>query len=753
MRGMNKKLLAAVLLSSTCSAFAAPVGETFSLRTAHTEMTFARHGASWLVQDYGPVCSGAADVAALATPPRWSGTDSKNATLAVRGADSFSGGSPERFGGLAVVHADGCLSTELGAASAETVADLPGVTHLVLSFKDPVYPFFVVQHFRAMGASDVIETWLEIRHAEKGPVRLSSMASLSFRLPAPAPELHLLSLVGRWAAENQISEAPVARGQAVSLLSRCGIHSAWDAAPAFMLSIGPRASETSGHVLGAILAWSGPADARVLRDSGDSVLVSLGVGLPDGPYVLDPGRTLVLPRVALTFSAAGKGAVSRSFHRWARDYQFRDGHILHPVLLNSWEGAGMDFTESSLASMMDGAHGLGAEMFVLDDGWFANGKFARNDDRRGLGDWVINTNKLPHGLGALAGEANKRGLAFGLWVEPEMANTTSDLATAHPSWILRESGRRLRQGRGGTQVVLDLANPAVQSNLFDQLDAVYKGIPSLAYVKWDANADVMNAGSAFLPADRQANLWFDYTAGLYSLLDRLHQAYPHIILQACASGGGRMDYGFLRYADEFWASDDTDARERVFIQWGASQFFPACAMASHITACPNGQAGNRTLPMKFRCNVAMSGRLGVELVPGHLSTNELAAVRAAVAAYKTTLRPIVQQGDLYRLVSPLDHDHAALMYVSPDRSAAVVFLYGLVRRVYQDFLPPLVLQGLDPARRYSVSELDVDPDPEKGPHSSALGKVVGGDALMQLGLPVRLYPNYDSAVFVLKASN
>ncbi|OQC22595.1 MAG: Alpha-galactosidase [Verrucomicrobia bacterium ADurb.Bin070] len=327
-----------------------------------------------------------------------------------------------------------------------------------------------------------------------------------------------------------------------------------------------------------------------------------------------------------------------------------------------------------------------------------------------------------------------------------MANTTSELVERHPEWVLQEKSRPLRKGRGGTQVVLDMTNPAVRDNLFGQMDALITGIPGLAYIKWDANADFMNAGSTYLGADRQPNLWFDYTSGLYDLLGRLHAKYPGIMMKACSSGGAHMDYGFLRYADEFWTSDNTDARQRVFIQWGAGHFYPACAMAAHVTASPNHQT-HRTTPLKFRFDVAMSGRLGFELHPKGMATNEIAFAKKAVADYKR-LRPVIQQGDLYRLVSPWGNSYASLMIVNDDKTQAVVFLYGLNRGIMSDFPAPLMLQGLDPSRRYTLTELNK----EKRDHSRVNGKALNGAALMAMGLPVKLEGDYDSAVFELSAA-
>ena len=389
--------------------------------------------------------------------------------------------------------------------------------------------------------------------------------------------------------------------------------------------------------------------------------------------------------------------------------------------------------------MMDGVKEMGGEMFVLDDGWFGRGKYARdekNRDRAGLGDWCVNTNKLPHGLGWLADEAERRGLRFGLWVEPEMANTKSWLAEAHPGWILREEGRDLVKGRGKTQVTLDFCNPAVRDSLFEQLDAVYAEIPSLAYVKWDCNANIWNPGSPHLAADRQPNLWYDYANGYLELMARFAAKRPHIMAQACASGGGRMDFGSLRYADEFWPSDCTDPYRRIFIQWGCSQFYPASAMACHVTASPNHQTKRET-PLKYRFDVAMSGRLGFELHPKDMTAEEIAFAKAAVADYRR-IRPVVQRGDLYRLVSPYEKPLSALEYVHDGN--AVVFALGL--KDIGEHIETLKLRGLDAEAKYSISEIDCG----ERLHAES-PKATTGRELMENGLVVRIAGDYDSAVF------
>ncbi len=650
-----------------------------------------------------------------------------------------------KHAGLQVIHADGAVTLRLMETGREEKTE--GAAKVVaIRLKDEHYPFEVVRYVRSWNDCDAVETWVEIRHTEPGPVRLIHADSFASRIDAKDSVVKVLSLAGKWGWEANVRESEVAAGQSVQLLSRAGTRDAWESNAGMMVSFGTDVGEEHGKVLGVALEWTGTTERRIRRDwDGKTTEVFAGIDMTTGPYTLDPGVTFVTPRAVLVWSERGRGEVSRQYHRWARRHLMPHGGDLHPVLLNSWEGSYFSFTEQTLLDMMDGVKEMGGEMFVLDDGWFGRGKYARdnkNRDKTGLGDWTVNPEKLPRGLGWLADEANARGLKFGLWVEPEMTNVRSWLAEEHPDWILRERNRPLALGRGGTQVVLDMTNPAVRDNLYGQLDAVYSTVPTLAYVKWDSNQNIVNPGSAYLAADRQPNLWYDYTIGLYELLARFQAKRPGVMVQACASGGGHMDFGFLRYADEFWTSDDTDPLRRVYIQWGASQFYPACAMACHVTDSPNHHTKRKT-PLKYRFDVAMTGRLGFELHPKNLTAEEVAFAKAAVADYKR-IRPVVQQGDLYRLASPYEKPLSAMMYVDEAKSAAALFALGLDRG--GDFSETLRLKGLDPAAKYDVTEID------RGGrlHAELSAEPVSGRDLMEKGVVVRLAGKYDSAAFEIR---
>lgn len=653
-----------------------------------------------------------------------------------------------RGGGFAATHADGGLSTLLIAEKAERIPDVEGAEHVVLHFRDETHPLYIDQHFRALEDCSVVETWIDVRNDEGGSVRLSRMDSFAVDFPVLADEYHVLHLSGQYGGEAQVFENELNRGETIAFGSTSGVRDSFESNAGLMVSIGRAADETSGTVLGGVLCWSGIWQISASRTGVDALSLRAGVENRFGAYVLDTGKSITLPVFAFTWTNGGKGQVTRNIHRWARKWRLPAGHKDRPVLLNSWEGSYFSFTEKTLVDMMDGVKEMGGEMFVVDDGWFGVGKYARDDIRKdtvGLGDWVANPKKLPRGLVSLSDAAKKRGLRFGLWIEPEMICTNSWLYERHPDWILREKTRPVRVDRGNSQTVLDLANPAVRDNILAQLDALRKSTPGLAYWKWDANCDFLNLGSPYLDAGHQANFPFDYTKGVYDLLARLRALDPNIDIQACSSGGGHADYGFLQYSDEIWGSDYTDARERIFIQWGEQMFYPAQTVGAHVTVCPNLQTG-RSTPLKFRFDVAMSGRLGFELHPGDLTPEERVYAKACVETYKR-IRPTVQRGDLYRLVSPYGHSRASVMFVNETKTHAIVFLWGLERSQPRDVVPPLKLQGLDADRRYRIGELNCLAG--MAGHSRAVGKIVGGKALSEVGLPARLAGDHDSAVFEL----
>ena len=379
---------------------------------------------------------------------------------------------------------------------------------------------------------------------------------------------------------------------------------------------------------------------------------------------------------------------------------------------------------------------MGGELFVMDDGWFGE-KYPRLTDNSSLGDWKVDRNKLPNGISWLVEQADKHGIRFGIWIEPEMTNTVSELYEEHPEWIIKAPEREPVLGRGGTQFVLDLGNPEVQDFVFKIVDDLMTENPKIDYIKWDANMPISNHGSQYLPKNKQSHLYIEYHRGFAKVCDRIRAKYPDVTIQACASGGGRANWGVLPWFDEFWVSDNTDALQRIHMQWGTSYFFPAIAMASHISATPNHTVF-RTTSLKYRIDVAMSGRLGMEIQPRNMTQEERDLCRKAIAEYKE-IRPVVQQGDIYRLVSPYDgHNMASLMYVAPQKDEAV-FYWWKTETFYDDHLPRVKMAGLDPDRLYEVRELnriDNEPLPYEGLSFS-------GRFLMETGMEIPLKHKVD----------
>ncbi len=390
-------------------------------------------------------------------------------------------------------------------------------------------------------------------------------------------------------------------------------------------------------------------------------------------------------------------------------------------MLNNWETTYFNFDEKKLTEMFDHAKTLGVDMFLLDDGWFGN-KYPRSGSTSGLGDWQATKAKLPNGLGFLTEEATKTGIKFGIWIEPEMINAKSELYEKHPDWVL--SLPNLPQHTYRTQLVLDLSNPQVQDFVFKVVDNIMQTGTGVAFFKWDCNRMMTNAYSTYLK-NRQSHLYIEYTLGLYKVLDRIKIKYPQLPMMLCAGGGGRVDYGFLNYFTEFWASDNTDPYDRVFIQWGFSQFFPSLSICNHVTSW-----GNQSI--KFKTDVAMMGKLGFDINVNDLKEHELKYCQEAVANY-IRLSPIIWQGDLYRLISPYDEARAVLLYVNEVKSKAVLFSYTL-RPLYDPNFNFVRLQGLDASKKYKVVEINLMPNVRRSFDES--GNSYSGDFLMKNGLKV-----------------
>ena len=628
---------------------------------------------------------------------------------------------------IGVTHADGNMSTVLKVDTvSQSQEDGAQITRIRL--KDTVYPFYVTVCYKAYQDVDMIETWTEIENLGKKAVTLTRFDS--GHLPVRVGDVWISHLHGTWAAEGRLTQEPLERGMMV-IKNKDGARNAHTDHSEVMFSLDGKPQENVGRVIGAALCYSGNYELRIDTRDTDYHEFFAGINPDNSAYILESKEVFKTPELAFTYSGEGLSGASRNFHRWGRKYKLAHGDKERKILLNSWEGVYFDINEPGMDQMMADIAYMGGELFVMDDGWFGE-KYPRLTDNSSLGDWKVDRNKLPNGIGWLVEQADKHGIRFGIWIEPEMTNTVSELYEEHPEWIIKAPEREPVLGRGGTQLVLDLGNPEVQDFVFKIVDDLMTENPKIDYIKWDANMPISNHGSQYLPKNKQSHLYIEYHRGFAKVCDRIRAKYPDVTIQACASGGGRANWGVLPWFDEFWVSDNTDALQRIHMQWGTSYFFPAIAMASHISATPNHTVF-RTTSLKYRIDVAMSGRLGMEIQPRNMTQEERDLCRKAIAQYKE-IRPVVQFGDIYRLVSPYDgHNMASLMYVAPEKDQAV-FYWWKTETFYDDHLPRVRMAGLDPDKMYKVTELNrIDNVPLKYEGMSFSGKF-----LMENGLEIPL---------------
>ncbi len=617
--------------------------------------------------------------------------------------------------------------------------------------KDKIYPITVKVFYKAFKDVDMIETWTEISNDTKGTVILRKFDS--GYLPIRRGEVWASHFTGTWANETGLIQEELLPGT-LKIENKDGVRNAQTSHSEIMFSLDGKPSENSGDVIGAALCYSGNYHLEVITNDSDYHHFIAGINPDNSEYPLKKGESFTTPELALTFSSEGLSGASRNFHRWARAHKLAHGDKERKILLNSWEGVYFNINEPTMDKMMGDIAMMGGELFVMDDGWFGV-KYPRKTDNSSLGDWQVDESKLPHGIQWLVDAADSHKIKFGIWIEPEMANSVSELYEKHPDWVINAPGRELSQGRGGTQLVLDLGNPAVQDFVFGIVDDLMTKYPGIDYIKWDANMSVQSHGSNYLPKDEQSKLNIEYHRGFEKVCDRVRAKYPDLTIQACASGGGRANYGVLPWFDEFWVSDNTDALQRIYMQWGTSYFFPSIAMASHISTVPN-HTNMRVTPLKFRIDVAMSGRLGMELQPKDMTEDQIKFCQKAISEYKQ-IRPTIQFGDLYRLLSPYDRKGlASLMYCDQSKDRAV-FFWWKTDHYYDQHLPRVKMAGLDPDRNYTVREID------KLSNVSLPfeGKTFSGKFLMENGLDIPSYPDnylekfslqgYSSHVLVLEA--
>ncbi len=656
-------------------------------------------------------------------------------SISQRGWEVYSGSGNEDYfePAVAITHNDGNTSTYLYYVSSST-SPVEGGTQTTINLRDDKYPVDVTLHYVAYPKENVIKTWSEIKHQEKKPIILSTYASTMLYFCRSS--YYLTEFSSDWAKEARMSSQQLQFGKKV-IDTKLGSRAAMHTHPFFEVGLDQPVSENQGDVLMGTLGWTGNFRFTFEVDNAGNLRVIPAINPYASNYELKKDEVFTTPEFIFTLSNQGSSQGSRNLHEWARNYSLKDGKGTRLTLLNNWENTGFDFNQEILANLMKEAKHLGVDMFLLDDGWFGN-KYPRKDDHAGLGDWEVTHSKLPGGVPALVKAAKEAGVKFGIWIEPEMVNPKSELFEKHPDWAIHDANRKTYYYRN--QLVLDLSNPAVQDYVYGVVENQMKENPEIAFFKWDCNSPITNIYSPYLK-DKQGQLYIDHVRGVYNVMKRVKENYPNVPMMLCSGGGARCDYEALKYFTEFWCSDNTDPVERVYIQWGFSQFFPAKAMCAHVTSW------NKNTSVKFRTDVASMCKLGFDIGLKDMTADELAYCQDAVANWKR-LQPAIMDGDQYRLVSPYETNHMAVNYVSKDQKKAVLFAYDVYPR-FQEKLINVKLQGLDPNKTYKVEEINLMPGVDSALKSN--GQTYTGDYLMKVGIEVFGFAATQSHVLELTA--
>ncbi|HET6530706.1 MAG TPA: alpha-galactosidase [Actinoplanes sp.] len=627
--------------------------------------------------------------------------------------EELPGQGGERFGppSLRVAFADGTEAVEWSFAGHRIDGG-----HLCVTLADRRYPLDLELHYRVHPDSDVVERWTAIRHTgSTDQIDVHTVDAASWTLPTRSR--HRLSYVGgETKAEFQLQRTELATGE-FTLTSRRGV-TRHEVNP-WLLVDGGDATEEHGEVWSMALGWSGTWRITARRTVIGQVTVSGGPNHEGTSWRLQPGERWQSPVFAGLYAADGFGATSRAWHAYVRRHVLPAAATPQPVLYNSWESAGFSVDEAGQRRMAEAAAELGVELYVMDDGWFST----RTDDRSGLGDWWPAPDRFPGGLGPLIAEVHRLGMRFGLWVEPEMVNPDSVLYHRHPDWVLHMPHRQRTEIRH--QLVLNFARPDVARWAHAWLDRLLTD-HEIDHLKWDMNRPFTEAG--WPGAMDPHRLFTDHTRAVYAIIERLRSDHPGLRVETCASGGGRVDLGMLRRADLAWPSDNTDPVDRIAIQHGYGQVYPAVTMGAWAGDSPNAVTGRRA-PLRFRFHVAMAGALGLSGDLRAWTPQQRREAAGLIAVYRR-IRHLVQQGDLYRLAGPALDRTTVVQYTAPDGGETVVLAWRPVTRP-RGADQPVRLRGLDSARRYR----DVDS-----------GSVFDGAVLTHAGLELGLPPGDPASV-------
>jgi alpha-galactosidase len=595
---------------------------------------------------------------------------------------------------------------------------------LEVELYDPIASLTIILTYTIFNELNAITR--SVRFANESTQDLSILRALSMSMDFHHADYDILHLSGAWTRERHIERRALASGiQAIE--SRRG-SSSHQQNP-FVALLSKDANEDHGDVYGISLVYSGSFIAQAEVDQFRTTRVSMGINPFDFNWLLQPGASFQTPEVVMVYSPNGLGQMSRTYHRLYRTRlcrgEFRDR--TRPILVNNWEATYFNFTADKIESIAKVGKDLGIELFVLDDGWFGS----RNSDNSSLGDWFVDLQKLPNGLEDLVQRVRNLDMQFGLWFEPEMISPDSELYRQHPDWCLHVPDYRRTEAR--QQLILDFSRADVCEAIYTMISNILKSAP-ITYVKWDMNRNMTEIGSALLPAARQKETAHRYMLGLYSVLEKITNEFSHILFESCSGGGGRFDPGMLYYMPQTWTSDNSDAVSRLKIQYGTSIVYPTSTMGAHVSAVPNHQV-HRMTSLDMRGHVAMSGNFGYELDLTKFTVDEKEQVKHQIALYKE-IRPLVQFGDFYRLLSPFEGNETAWMIVAEDQSEAVVAYFRVLAEP-NDPLSRLKLKGLDANKDYLLVED---------------GFTYAGDHLMYAGIAIPdLKGDFQSLIWRLKS--
>ncbi len=593
---------------------------------------------------------------------------------------------------------------------------------LLVTLNDKLTGLDIVLQYSVFEKFDAITRSYKV--VNNGDNRATVETLLSFSMDFQRTDFDMLQLSGAWGRERQVQRVPLMLGD-VSISSRRGASS--NIHNPFFALVSKNADEQKGDAYGFNLVYSGNFLAGAYCDPYNTTRVYMGINPFDFSWQLEKGEQLQSPEAILVYSGEGIGEMSRTYHRLYRNRlcksKFKNQE--RSCLINNWEATYFNFNEEKIVSIAKKAAQSDIKLFVLDDGWFGK----RDDDTTSLGDWFVDTNKLPNGIGGLCEKINALGMKFGLWFEPEMISPVSKLYEAHPDWCIHVTNREKTLSRN--QLMLDLSRDDVCNYIIESVNSILDSA-NIQYVKWDYNRNMTNVGSALLESDRQGEFYHRYILGLYKVMDAITSAHPDVLFESCSGGGGRFDPGMLYYMPQAWTSDNTDALARLGIQYGTSLCYPYCTMGAHVSVVPNHQV-SRTTPFDMRGYVAMPGQFGYELDVTKLSDEDFAQIKDQVAFYEK-YGEVFHRGDLYRLKNPTDGNITSLEFVSEDKNTVIVMNFSM-QGTANAALEYIRLQGLCPESEYRRTKN---------------GEVWSGETLMNAGIAFLPDIDYKTRIWIFE---